>query len=81
MANHPVPTAGAAIGAVTREWNRLVRLAIRIREHPNSDEARNKRGEFTGIFRRLLTDPIEELRAMLPDRRGPERKKEEKFSA
>ena len=54
---YPDPTANQAIYNVSAEWNRLRRLALRLRlngEEPNPEL-------FTGIFRRLLTDPLEEL--------------------
>ena len=54
---HPDPTANQAIYNVSAEWNRLRNLAIRLRlngEEPDPEL-------FTGIFRRLLTDPLEEL--------------------
>ena len=54
---YPDPTANQAIYNVSVEWNRLRRLAIRLRlngEEPDPEL-------FTGIFRRLLTDPLEEL--------------------
>jgi len=54
---YPDPTANHAIYNVSVEWNRMRRLAIRLRlngEEPSPEL-------FTGIFRRLLTDPLEEL--------------------
>ena len=58
--NHRDPTAERAIGAVNWEWSRMVALAIRIRQNPKylTPEAEQ---EFTGIYRRLLTDPLDEL--------------------
>ena len=50
---------------VSVEWNRMRRLAIRLRlngEEPDPEL-------FTGIFRRLLTDPLEELMG-LPREKG-----------
>ncbi len=46
-----------AIYNVSVEWNRMRKLALRLRlngEEPDPEL-------FTGIFRRLLTDPLEEL--------------------
>lgn len=65
MNNHSDPTANQAIGAVNREWSRMLSLAIRIRQHPQllTPEAEQ---EFTGIYRRLLTDPLDELIKELP---------------
>ena len=54
---YPDPTANQAIYNVSVEWNRMRRLALRLRlngEEPDPEL-------FTGIFRRLLTDPLEEL--------------------
>ena len=61
---YPDPTANQAIYNVSVEWNRKRRLAIRLRlngEEPDPEL-------FTGIFRRLLTDPLEELMD-LPNRK------------
>ena len=54
---YPDPTANQAIYNVSVEWNRMRRLAIRLRLNGEKPEP----GLFTGIFRRLLTDPLEEL--------------------
>ena len=54
---YPDPTANHAIYNVSVEWNRMRRLALRLRlngEKPSPEL-------FTGIYRRLLTDPLEEL--------------------
>lgn len=56
------PTANAAIGSVSREWNQMVRLALRIRQSGNSEWAERESRRFTGIYKRLLTDPIESLK-------------------
>ena len=58
--NHSDPTANQAIGAVNREWCRMLALAIRIRQNPQLMIPETER-EFTGIYRRLLTDPLDEL--------------------
>ena len=58
--NHRDPTGDQAIGAVNREWNKMVKLAVRIRQNPQSQKPEVER-MFTGIYRRLLTDPLEEL--------------------
>ncbi len=57
------PTAEQAIGAMNKEWTQMARLALQIREgrkNPSWVEENSKR--FTGIFRRLLEDPIDEVR-------------------
>ena len=63
--NHRDPTAERAIGAVNREWSRMVRMAVRIRRHSGC-LAPEVEQEFTGIYRRLLTDPLEELLREMP---------------
>ncbi len=65
--NHRDPTAERAIGAVNREWSRMVALAVRIRQNSKcfTPEAEQ---EFTGIYRRLLTDPLDELLKEAPKR-------------
>lgn len=54
MSNRSDPTANHAIGAVSREWDRMAKLAEQIRRDPCSDWAQRQRRRFTGIFRRLL---------------------------
>ena len=68
--NHRDPTGDRATGTVNREWNRMVRLAIRIRQNPQKMNPGAEHA-FTGIYRRLLTDPLEEL-----IRNGPGNKEE-----
>ncbi len=58
--NRRDPTADRAIGAVNREWSRMVALAMRVRRNPMYLTPEVEQ-EFTGIYRRLLTDPMEEL--------------------
>lgn len=53
-------TAARAIGAVDREWTRMVILAYSMRIE-NCDITDEKLQMFTGIFSRLLTDPLTEL--------------------
>ncbi len=60
MAVHRDPTANAAVGAVGREWKRLVRTAIKLRK-TNREPSEEERSLFTGIYGRLLTEPIETL--------------------
>ena len=56
------PTANIAIGNASKEWRNMVYLALRLRTCNNDKawEAAIKR-RFTGIYSRLLTDPIELL--------------------
>ena len=62
---HPDPTANQAIYNVSVEWNRMRRLALRLRLNGEEPDP----ALFTGIFRRLLTDPLEELMELL-NRKG-----------
>ena len=50
------PTANQAIGSVSREWNKMAKLAEQIREDPWSDWSLEQSRRFTGIFKRLLID-------------------------
>ena len=61
---YPDPTANQAIYNVSVEWNRMRRLALRLRLNGEKPDP----ALFTGIFRRLLTDPLEELME-LPNRK------------
>ena len=63
MANHSDPTANAAIGAVNREWKRMIRMAISIRRSNRTLTPEEKR-LFTGIYGRLLTESEAELEKM-----------------
>ena len=60
---HKDKTFDEATGAVNKEWKQMAKLAIKIRENRGSPvwiEEQEKK--FTGIFKRLLEDPIEEVR-------------------
>ncbi len=57
------PTADKALSHISREWERLSDLAERIQKDPYSDWSREQSKKFTGIFKRLLTDPHPEKRA------------------
>lgn len=52
------PTANQALGNISREWNRMARLAERIRRDPYSDWAMQQRRCFTGIYRCLLDEAL-----------------------
>lgn len=57
------PTAYRAIGSINKEWEQMARLALQIREgrrSPSWVEENTKK--FTGIYKRLLDDPIDEVR-------------------
>ena len=55
------PTANTALGSVNREWNQMRRLALRLRQSGNTAVIERESWRFTGIYKRLLTDPIESL--------------------
>ena len=66
MYTHSDPTASRAIGAAEREWRRMTALAYRCRTDPKTaDRIGEPRKCFTGIYRRLMTDPLEELEKAL----------------
>ena len=55
-------TMERACGRLGSEWKYMVRQAIRIREGKYSlNEENEYRKQFTGIYKRLLTDPLSEL--------------------
>lgn len=71
MYTHSDPTANRAIGAAEREWMRKTALAYRYRTDPGiANRIGDPRRIFTGIFSRLLTDPLEELEKALSDRKS-----------
>ena len=56
------PTANRAVGAVNREWDKMVALAYLYRTDPRLlERLQTPETVFTGIYQRLLTDPIREL--------------------
>ena len=66
MATHRDPTGAQATGNVQREWMEMAALAIRVRRSRNRSWASAQEKRFIGIFRRLLTDPEEEILSDLP---------------
>ena len=58
--NHRDPTGERATGEVNREWNRMAELAVKLRRDPGKFPPETER-KFIGIYRRLLTDPLEEV--------------------
>ena len=52
-------TASTAVKRTFKEWKRMAQLALWIREGNGNIEDEEK---FTGIFKRLLDDPIDEVR-------------------
>lgn len=62
MRGHSDWTADMAVGAADREWRQMAELAIKIRSgNKNPMWIDDQEKKFTGIFKRLLTDPIEEI--------------------
>ena len=56
------PTADRAIGAAGREWRRMTLVAYRYRTDPRFMwRVDNPRQLFSGVYHRLLTDPLVEL--------------------
>ena len=70
MYTHSDPTANRAIGAAEREWRRMTVLAYRYRTDPGvAKRIGDPQRIFTGIFGRLLTDPLEELEKAVSGRK------------
>ena len=68
-------TMTRAMGSVYSEWKYMVRLAIKLREGKiKSSEISKLKQTFTGIYKRLLDDPIESLYKELGWRRTSEQK-------
>ena len=62
MREHNDNTAEQAIGNVNREWKEMAALALRVRSgRCKPSWAEEQEAKFTGIFSRLLTDPIEKV--------------------
>ncbi len=62
MRDHKDKTANVAVSYVDKEWRYMASLALQIRGgHCNPSWADEHEKLFTGIFRRLLSDPIEEV--------------------
>lgn len=56
------PTEFLAIGNVNKEWRQMAKLALQIREgRRNPAWVQEKEKQFTGIYKRLLTDPIDKV--------------------
>ena len=60
MAIHSDPTANAAIGAVSREWKQMVKRAIFL-QRTGKEPTRQEQQKFTGIYRQLLSKPLNDL--------------------
>ena len=60
--DHKDPTQDKALGTVNKEWKQMALLALRIRSgRVNPVWAEEQSQKFTGIYKRMLTDPIEEV--------------------
>jgi len=60
--DHVDHTAEEAIGAASKEWQMMASLALKIREgRCNPTWAAEQEAKFIGIYKRLLSDPINEL--------------------
>ena len=60
---HKDPTYDNAIGSVDKEWRQMASLALNIRDGKcNPAWADEQSKKFTGIFKRLLEDPISEVK-------------------
>ena len=63
MRDHKDKTAEIAIGAADKEWRQMASLALRIREgRCNPAWADEQSTKFIGIYRRLLSDPVDEVK-------------------
>ena len=70
MYTHSDLTVSRAIGAAEREWKRMIVLAYRYRTDPGTAKRiGDPQRVFTGIFSRLLTDPLEELEKAVSGRK------------
>lgn len=60
--NYSDPTANSAIGSVNREWEHMICLAYHIRTDSQvTGQIHDPQTVFSGIYRRLLSDPIKDL--------------------
>ena len=60
---HRDPTFDNATGHVDKEWKQIAKLAVKVRElQCDPEEVEQQEKLFTGIFKRLLEDPIEEVK-------------------
>ena len=60
---HKDHTLDWAVGRVDKEWKQMAEIAVRIREgYCNPEWAEKQSKRFTGIFKRLMTDPIDEVK-------------------
>jgi hypothetical protein len=63
MRSHSDKTAETAIGSVDKEWRMMANIALLIREgHCHPAWADEQSAKFTGVYKRLLTDPLDYVR-------------------
>lgn len=64
MKSYRDKTAGAATYNVMSEWHQMAALAVQLRTGRNLNPAwvEEKTSQFKGIYKRLLTDPIDEVK-------------------
>ena len=75
MYPHSDPTADRAIGSAEREWKSMARLAYRYRTDSRAvKEITEPERVFTGIFSRLLTEPLDSLKKMFESQKKQPRK-------
>ncbi len=74
--NYSDPTANRAIGSVNQEWEDKLCLAYRFRSDSKvANQLPEPEKVFTGIYRRLLTDPIKEMEKEVRKIEGKREKK------
>ena len=63
MRSYRNKTFDEAFGNVNREWKQMASLAVKLRTQTrlNPIFVEEKEKLFTGIYKRLLTDPIDEV--------------------
>ena len=60
--DHSDRVADAAIGNANKEWTHMAKLALKLRTTSvNPTWAEEQEKKFIGIFKRLLTDPLDEV--------------------
>ena len=62
------PTANRAVSSVQKEWIEMSVLAVRIRQSQDRRWVEQQKRLFTGIYKRLLTDPTEEILREIPEK-------------
>lgn len=77
MMYHSDPTANRAMGSVNQEWEQKLCLAYRFRTDPQmAKKLKEPEKVFSGIYRRLLEDPITELQLAVLEIKARKEKKQ-----